>query len=108
MIGWIILIIIVIVLILFFHTEHTFRKAKWVILLIFLIILYFIISAWWNSGNAQFDSPKDSVNSIYSFVGFLGKTGLTIFDYGKTTVKTVGDVIKNNKTSNNEVIDGRR
>ena len=95
---WIIGIVLVLVILAFLKFEH-YKKTWHLILLIFVLLLvYFSMTAMINSGQMDFSSPKSAISSFSIYAGWLGQTGLELFNIGKGTVKTVGNVIMTNQT----------
>jgi nicotinamide riboside transporter PnuC len=103
MIGWLLLGLIVIGLLVFINVEHSFRKIKVMLLIVLVLLFLFSIFQWSKSGQFDVSSPKNIINSVSSYVGWTIKAGVALFDAGKESFKTVGNVILPN-----EKIDGRK
>ena len=108
MIGWLIIIGVLIFLLFLVKIEHGFKRGKiifYVVILALILLSFFVLV---RTHNAQLDSPKAVVNTVYLYFTWIGEKGVQIFDVGKTTVNMVGNVIKGTKNQTLAGYDGRK
>ena len=98
---WFILLIFIILGLVFVRFEHHSKKIKIVVIILICFLLYFSIKGLFSNNEADLSSPKGIVNAVYVYVGWLGHTASNFWDIGKDTVKTVGNAIKINNSSEN-------
>jgi len=91
----------------FLHLEHKFHIIKTLLLFVLLLLFIGSIYAWFSSEKTSLDSPKNIVNSVYLYVGWLGETGAKLFSVGKDSFGLIGNVIKGNQTKT-VISDGRK
>ncbi len=98
-IPWIVIIISLLILAIFLKFEHHAKTIKTIILLLFLLLLGVSMYNMFKSQSIDTSSPKEIVNMVYMYFGWLGNTVSELWDIGKSTVQTVGNVIKIDKTN---------
>ena len=107
MIGWIILCVLAAIgLLLIFNTKHHVRRIKAIIGILIVILFVVSIVGWYKTGEPDFSTPMNSINSVYLYFAWAGQAGLGLIDVSKGAVVTVGNVIRGNQTLKN--FDGRR
>ena len=99
---WVIAVVLVVLILVFQKFKHL--KESWMILVfaLFLVLVYFSMTAKIQSGELDFSSPGQAINSIGVYAGWLGQTALNVLTIGKDSMTTVGNVILNrNQTDTN-------
>jgi len=97
-ISWVIILIIVFIGLAFLKIDHHTRVIKIFIVLALLLLIAFSMYNLFRVKEIDLSSPKDVVNTVYLYFGWLGNTLTQLWDVGKDTVTTVGNVIKINQS----------
>lgn len=98
MLSWIIIAVLVVLALLILRIEHTGRRVKVFVLIIIVALLYLSVMTLFSSDAVDLNSPRGIVNAIYLYFGWMGKVISNLWDIGKETANTVGNVIKLNMT----------
>ncbi len=93
-IPWIVIIIAVLLVVCFMKLDHHAHILKTVIIIGIILLLGFSMYNMFKSKNIDYSSPKEIINTIYMYFGWLGNTVSELWQVGKDTVSTVGNVIK--------------
>ncbi len=94
-------------MVVFASAEHHFHRARLIVTVLIFAVLFLSIISWFNSSKVDFGSPSGVVNSVYSYFGWIGSTGIKLFDAGRDSFSTIGNAIKGNSTKQ-EYNDGRK
>jgi cell division protein FtsW (lipid II flippase) len=95
---WIILIVFALIIVAFLKFEHYKKTWHFILLMLVLVLVFFSITAMIQTGRMDFTSPKSTMNSMTIYFSWLGQTSFQLFNIGKDTIKTVGNVILTNQT----------
>jgi glucan phosphoethanolaminetransferase (alkaline phosphatase superfamily) len=101
MIAWIIIAGVIIIALIWLEVEKKFKWVKIVLLLALVAILYFSFLGASKTQEFDYSSPRGIYMAVYSYVNWVGSTAKDVFAIGKDTVLLVGDVIKENHSSEN-------
>jgi len=101
MIWWIVIGVLVLIFLVtsFIKLEHDFKAIKAIVLLLLIFVIAGSVYGWIRSEDANFDSPKGIVGSVYSYFVWLGDAGIKVWDVTKSSAVTVGNVINSNNYS---------
>jgi len=100
---WIIVIVVVLIILAFLKYEHI--RKTWHVLLLILLLLLIVVSmtTMIRTGQMDFSSPQSTINSMAIYFSWLGHTSIQIFNVGKESFVTVGNVIRGvNETQRRE------
>ena len=78
---------------------HVEKKLRLVILIILGLLLYFSVAGLFSSEEVDLSSPRGVINAVYLYVGWIGDVMVDLWDIGKDTVRTVGNVIRFNESA---------
>jgi hypothetical protein len=108
MIVWIIITATVLMFIVtsFIKLEHDFKAIKATVIIVIILIIGGSVIGWYKYSAVDLSSPKAVINSVYVYFSWVGQAGLSLFDFSKGAVSTVGNTIKSNQTIKSS--DGRR
>ncbi len=97
-ISWVVILILVFIVLAFLKIDHHTRVLKIFVLLGILLLIAFSMYNLFKVKEIDLSSPKDVVNTVYLYFGWLGNTLTQLWDVGKDTITTVGNVIKINQS----------
>lgn len=81
MIVWVIVILLISAVAFFYmKMEHQFRLVKVAMLSAGVLLLGFSMIMMFNSGETDLSSPGAIVGSVYVYVGWLGKLGISMWE----------------------------
>jgi len=95
-ISWIVILVLVAIGLIYMKLEHHGKLLKVGVLVFLLLLILFSMSSIFKSRGTDSSSPKEVANTIYLYFGWLGNTMGQLWDIGKDTVTTVGNVVKIN------------
>ena len=98
MLIWLIILAVAVIFLVssFVRAKHELHTTKAIVLIVILLIVAGSIFMWWQSNQANMTSPTGVINSVYSYVTWLGNLGIQLFDVAMSGVTTVGNAIKGN------------
>lgn len=95
---WIIALVLL-GLIYVFIQVNSFKQSWTVfIFIVLLVLVFFSMSGMIRSGELDFSTAGNSINSLGVYAGWLGKTTINVFSVVKDSFRTVGHVISSNTT----------
>ncbi len=95
-ISWIVILVLLGIGLVYMKLEHHGRLLKAGILVFFLLLILFSMSSIFKTRDTDSSSPKEVMNTIYLYFGWLGNTVNQLWDVGSDTVVAVGNVVKIN------------
>ncbi len=98
-ISWIVILLLLAIGLIYMKLEHHGRVIK-VIVLVFLLfmILFSMSSILKMRGTTDYSDPKEIVQTVYYYFGWLGNTLSQLWSIGQETAVTVGNVVKVNES----------
>lgn len=93
-ISWILIIIGMVLLIVFLKISHSANIVKVLVIMAFLLLIGFSMFKMFETQKTDLSSPREIANTVYMYFGWLGNTATKLWDVGKDTIVSVGNVIK--------------